>query len=68
LEALVQKVGAAGIQIAHTGCLAGMIFRSNANSERSITKAEEGLAAFGIAKTWRFKNWEGRSPQLKFSK
>jgi uncharacterized protein involved in propanediol utilization len=55
LEALVRKVDAAGIQVAHTGCLAGMIFRSNANSERSITKAQKGLAAIGVTKTWRFR-------------
>jgi uncharacterized protein involved in propanediol utilization len=55
LEALVQKVDAAGIQIAHTGCLAGLIFRNNANTERSIRSAQEGLAAMGIAKTWCFK-------------
>lgn len=55
LKALVRKVGAAGMQVAHTGCLAGIIFRGNANSERSIAQAQKGLAAMGIAKTWRFK-------------
>jgi uncharacterized protein involved in propanediol utilization len=55
LKALVRRVGAAGMQVAHTGCLAGIVFRSNANSERSIAQAQKGLAAVGIAKTWRFK-------------
>jgi uncharacterized protein involved in propanediol utilization len=55
LKAVVRKVNGAGMQIAHTGCLAGFIFPNDANSERSITKAQKELADIGIAKTWRFK-------------
>jgi uncharacterized protein involved in propanediol utilization len=55
LKALAQRVGAAGLQIAHTGCLAGIIFPGDGDSERSITQAQNGLAAVGIAKTWRFR-------------
>ncbi|MBW0001185.1 MAG: hypothetical protein JO015_18995 [Verrucomicrobia bacterium] len=55
LQALARSVGAAGIQVAHTGCLAGLIFRNDATSERSITTAQGGLAALGIARTWPFR-------------
>jgi hypothetical protein len=55
LQALVRKVDAAGMQIAHTGCVAGFVFPAGANSGRSITQAHKGLAAIGIVKTWRFK-------------
>jgi uncharacterized protein involved in propanediol utilization len=54
LETLARKVNAAGLQITHTGCLAGLIFPSDANAEQSITRAQKELAALGIAKTWRF--------------
>jgi uncharacterized protein involved in propanediol utilization len=55
LKALARSVDAAGIQIAHTGCLAGMIFRNHANYEEAITKAQKGLAALGSTKIWRFQ-------------
>lgn len=54
LEALARKVGAAGMQIAHTGCLAGLIFAGDAASGQAIREAQKRLAIIGITKTWRF--------------
>lgn len=55
LQALARSVAAAGIQIAHTGCLAGIIFRNNANCGQAITKAQKALADLGSTETWRFR-------------
>lgn len=55
LQALVRSVEAAGIQVAHTGCIAGMIFRNDKNSEHTIKTAQKHLLHVGIVETWYFK-------------
>lgn len=68
LEALVRKVGAAGIQIAHTGCLAALIFPGDADAEHSTMMAQQGLATLGIMNTWRFRVGKTERQPMPFTR
>jgi uncharacterized protein involved in propanediol utilization len=55
LTRIVVAVGAAGLQIAHSGDIAGLLFdRHEADCDSKIAEAETLLAACGILRTWRF--------------
>lgn len=55
LQRLLAEVGAVGLQVAHSGNVAGLLFdAADACLERRIERARERLAALGIARTWRF--------------
>ena len=55
LRAVAQASGAAGLQIAHTGCIAGLIFRNDNTSSERLCVARHGLRRIGIARDWRFR-------------
>jgi uncharacterized protein involved in propanediol utilization len=56
LTRIVDRVGAAGMQVSHSGDIAGLLFDpSAADVELQVGEAERLLAEAGIAETWRFR-------------
>ena len=55
LEELMRRVGAVGIQVAHSGTVAGLLFdpRDGDKSAR-IQRTREELARLGFSKSWFF--------------
>jgi uncharacterized protein involved in propanediol utilization len=57
LREIVRNTGATGIQIAHSGSIASILFQpADPRVERRIGHAEQELAKVGIVETWRFGN------------
>jgi uncharacterized protein involved in propanediol utilization len=55
LTRLIPAVDALGLQVAHSGDVAGLLFdRSDADCESRVAEAEQLAAACGITRTWRF--------------
>jgi uncharacterized protein involved in propanediol utilization len=55
LESVVEAVGAAGLQVAHSGCVAGLLFDARApDAESRIAAASRQLAAAGLRSAFRF--------------
>ena len=56
LTRVVNRVGAAGIQVSHSGDIAGLLFDATAaDVELQAGEAEALLAQAGLAETWRFR-------------
>ena len=56
LEKLVEKVGALGIQVAHSGTVAGLLFDpADASIEQRIECARALIAEMGYGPIWRFR-------------
>jgi uncharacterized protein involved in propanediol utilization len=66
LEEVASRVGAVGIQVAHSGTVIGLMFdpRDPAKSTRLQTAREE-LARLGFSKTWRFSTAQMEPLQLQ---
>lgn len=58
IEGLVSRCGAAGVQVAHSGTLVGLLFHPG--QEARIREAVEALASAGITQTWRFSTADSR--------
>jgi uncharacterized protein involved in propanediol utilization len=55
LMLIMAAVGAAGLQVAHSGNVAGLLFdQQERDSGSKVAEAERLLAACGITQTWRF--------------
>ena len=55
LSRIGPAVGALGLQVAHSGDVAGLLFdRSDAELRSRVSEAERLLAVCGITHTWRF--------------
>jgi uncharacterized protein involved in propanediol utilization len=55
IEEVANDTGAAGIQVAHSGNIAGILFDpADLGLERRIARAQRRLHAFGIERPWRF--------------
>jgi uncharacterized protein involved in propanediol utilization len=55
LERAVELTGAAGLQIAHSGTVAGLMFDAHAEDlEPRLEAGERRLAELGFGATWRF--------------
>jgi uncharacterized protein involved in propanediol utilization len=55
LRAVIKRVGAVGIQVAHSGTIAGLIFNSkDPQTESHLQQAEEAITGMGFGQTWRF--------------
>jgi uncharacterized protein involved in propanediol utilization len=60
LTRIAHGVGAAGVQVAHSGDVAGLLFDpKEARLEKRLEQARMLLAAAGIPKTWRFRTASG---------
>lgn len=56
LEKLVERAGALGLQVAHSGTVAGLLFDPHADAvARQVEEARALLAEVGIAPVWRFR-------------
>jgi uncharacterized protein involved in propanediol utilization len=57
LERGVAKVGGIGLQVAHSGDIAGFLFDpSDENLDDRLEEAGEFLGSLGITQTWRFRS------------
>ncbi len=56
LENLVERAGALGLQVAHSGTVVGLLFDPQARAvEASIERAQALLSDVGVGPTWRFQ-------------
>jgi uncharacterized protein involved in propanediol utilization len=56
LMRLSEDVGAAGLQVAHSGTVAGLLFDPRRPElEARVGRAEHGLDRLGISDRWRFR-------------
>lgn len=52
---VIQETGAAGIQVAHSGSIASILFDSdNPHFESGVNQAERHLSRLGVGELWRF--------------
>lgn len=59
LEKLVERAGALGLQVAHSGTVAGLLFDPHAPTvEQQFEEARALLAEVGIVSAWRFRTLE----------
>ncbi len=59
LDALVPRCGAAGLQVAHSGDIAGLVFDGrDPETERRLDLAQRALSDLGITDFWRFSAGE----------
>ncbi|HET7230799.1 MAG TPA: hypothetical protein VFJ16_12395 [Longimicrobium sp.] len=54
LLGLAAEVGALGVQIAHSGTVAGFLFAPGAGAAGRIERAREGLGRLGLHESWEF--------------
>jgi uncharacterized protein involved in propanediol utilization len=60
LEALVERAGGVGLQVAHSGTVVGLLFRpDDDDKEDRIAEARAGLAALAVTGVWRFQTRPG---------
>jgi uncharacterized protein involved in propanediol utilization len=60
---LTKDIGAVGIQVAHSGTVAGLLFESGRNAACRMEEARIGLGRLGMHRTWEFSTRV--APQLK---
>jgi uncharacterized protein involved in propanediol utilization len=51
---LAKETGALGVQVAHSGTVAGFLFAPGAGAEARIERARAGLARLGMPASWVF--------------
>jgi uncharacterized protein involved in propanediol utilization len=51
---LAGEVGAVGVQVAHSGTVAGFLFASGDGAASRVERARAGLAGLGIHESWEF--------------
>jgi uncharacterized protein involved in propanediol utilization len=51
---LARRAGALGVQVAHSGTVAGFLFDPGADAARRVARAREGLARLGLRACWEF--------------
>jgi uncharacterized protein involved in propanediol utilization len=51
---LAKCVGAVGVQVAHSGTVAGLLFHPRDDAPRRIAHARAGLARLGVTAAWEF--------------
>jgi len=51
---LAQEVGALGVQVAHSGTVAGLLFEPGASATVRIKHARAGLERLGLTRSWEF--------------
>jgi uncharacterized protein involved in propanediol utilization len=52
--AIARETGAAGVQVAHSGTVAGLLFEPGRDAGGRIERARAGLAHLGIHRSWTF--------------
>ena len=60
---LARSAGATGVQVAHSGTVAGFLFDPAADAEGRIAAAREGLAGLGVRDSWEFSTEFATQPE-----
>jgi uncharacterized protein involved in propanediol utilization len=53
---LAREVGALGVQVAHSGTVAGFLFDPGSRAAERIARARTGLGRLGLHASWEFSN------------
>ena len=64
LRQLAKDVGALGVQVAHSGTVAGFLFRPGDDVPGRVRHAQAGLRRLGLESSWEFCNDLGIPPEL----
>lgn len=64
LLGLYREVGALGIQVAHSGTVAGLLFEPGADASARMAAARERLAALGLRQCWDFNTDLTTQPEM----
>jgi uncharacterized protein involved in propanediol utilization len=51
---LAESAGAVGLQVAHSGTVAGLLFAPGGDAAGRIERARDGLRRLGVARSWEF--------------
>jgi uncharacterized protein involved in propanediol utilization len=51
---LAREAGALGVQVAHSGTVAGFLFAPGAAADAGIERARDGLGRLGVPESWEF--------------
>lgn len=60
---LAQEAGALGVQVAHSGTVAGFLFAPGAGAAGRIERARSGLGQLGISASWEFSTEPAAHPE-----
>lgn len=60
---LAAEVGALGVQVAHSGTVAGLLFAPGARAADRMERARAGLRRLGVAEDWEFSTEPGPQPE-----
>jgi uncharacterized protein involved in propanediol utilization len=60
---LAREAGALGVQVAHSGTVAGFLFAPGAGAEARIERAQDGLGRLGIHASWEFSTAPAPYPE-----
>ncbi len=61
---LAREVGALGVQVAHSGTVAGLLFDPAGRPEERIGRARAGLRRLGVQDSWEFSTGLSSRPEL----
>jgi uncharacterized protein involved in propanediol utilization len=64
LLVIMREVGALGIQVAHSGTVAGLLFEPGPESAGRIAEARERIAALGLGDAWEFCTDLSTQPEM----
>ena len=60
---LAKEAGALGVQVAHSGTVAGFLFAPGAGADARIERARDGLGRLGVPASWEFSTEPAPPPQ-----
>jgi uncharacterized protein involved in propanediol utilization len=60
---LAKEAGALGVQVAHSGTVAGFLFEPGAGAAERIERARAGLRRLGLASSWEFSTELAAHPE-----
>jgi uncharacterized protein involved in propanediol utilization len=64
LLALAAEVGAVGVQVAHSGTVAGLLFDPGDHAAERVARARAGLVRLGVRESWEFSTDLTSQPEL----
>lgn len=60
---LAREAGALGVQVAHSGTVAGFLFAPGAGADARIERARDGLDRLGVSASWEFSTAPAPHPE-----
>ncbi|HYH80459.1 MAG TPA: hypothetical protein VEX86_11705 [Longimicrobium sp.] len=60
---LAREAGALGVQVAHSGTVAGFLFAPGAGADAGIERARDGLGRLGVPASWEFSTGPAPHPE-----